>query len=99
METKVIDKGEAVEIILNGRLDTKTSGEANAVFTEVASKYKIVTLDMENVNYVSSAGIRAIRNLYMLLYRAGGELHAQNVGEVVYQVFEMTGLTGILGLD
>ncbi|MCR5453053.1 MAG: STAS domain-containing protein [Lachnospiraceae bacterium] len=99
METKVIENGDAAEIILSGRLDTKTSEEADKIFTEVGSKYNDVTLNMENLNYISSAGIRTIRNLYMILYRADGQLHAKNICDNVYQVLEMTGITVILGLE
>ncbi|MBR5420655.1 MAG: STAS domain-containing protein [Lachnospiraceae bacterium] len=99
METKVIENGDGAEIVINGRLDTKTSKEAEAVFSEAGNKYDSVSLNMADVSYVSSAGIRAIRNLYMILYRKSGKLSVKNVGENVMEVFEMTGLSGLLNIE
>ena len=99
METKVIEQADAVEIVISGRLDTKTSAEADKLFAEVGNKFNNVTLNMEKLDYISSAGIRAIRNLYMITYRKDGNLQVINIGDNVYQVLEMTGITSILGLD
>ncbi len=99
METKVIEHEDGAEIVISGRIDTKTSSEADKIFAEVGSKYNNVTLNLENLSYISSAGIRAVRNLYMILYRKDGNLQAINIGDNVYQVFEMAGITSILCLD
>ncbi len=96
METKLIENGDTAEIALIGRLDTKTSRQADTLFSEVGGKFSGVTLDMTELSYISSAGIRAIRNLYMALYRKGGSLSVKNAGENVLDVFEMTGLKGLL---
>ena len=99
METKVLETAEGAEIVLIGRLDTKTAKEAEVVFTEVGEKYADVCLNMAELAYISSAGIRAIRNLYMILYRKSGRLSVKNPGENVLEVFEMTGLSGLLNIE
>jgi anti-sigma B factor antagonist len=93
METKVIDHGEDAEIWMKGHLDTRTAGEADKLFAEVGETHQNVTLDFAELSYISSAGIRALRNLYMILYRKGGKLLVINPNENVRDVFEMTGLT------
>ncbi len=98
METKVIENGDEAEISLSGRLDTMTYKEAEALFTEVGNRVNHVTLDFAELTYISSAGIRSLRTLYMILYKKGGTLRGKNVGEYVMEVLEMTGLTGLLGL-
>ena len=92
METKVTENGDSAEIELIGRLDTTTYKEAEALFTEVANRVNSVTLNMAQLSYISSAGIRSLRSLYMILYNKGGKLTVTNVCEVVMDVFEMTGL-------
>ena len=57
-----------------------------------------VVLNMKNLNYVSSAGIRTIRNLYLLMVKKGGKLEIREVNENVMEVFEMTGLAGLLNI-
>ena len=98
METELMEIDGAAVLKLKGRLDTKTSKDAAEVFTEVGGKYARVILDMKELSYISSAGIRAIRNLYMILYKKGGELTVTNPGENVLQVFEMTGLSNLFHL-
>ena len=98
MDTNVIENGDSAEIILKGRIDTTNYKEAEAVFTEVGNRVDHVTLDLAELNYISSAGIRALRTLYMILYKKGGTLKSKNVGKYVREVLEMTGLTGLLGL-
>ena len=99
METKVIENGDKAEIALVGRLDTMTYRDAEALFTEVGNRVNEVTLDMAELTYISSAGIRALRTIYMIMYKKGGKLSMKNVGEYVMEVFEMTGLTGLLNLE
>lgn len=99
METQIIEHGDAADVILKGHLDTKTVRETENVFTEIGEKYSSVTLDMAGVNYISSAGIRALRDLYALLYNKKGTLRMVNVTDVVMDVLEMTGLKGLLNLN
>ena len=57
-----------------------------------------VILDSSELAYISSAGLRTIRNLYILLYKKGGKLMVTNVNDNVMEVFEMTGLAGLLNI-
>lgn len=99
METQIIEHDDSVELILKGHLDTKTAKETEGIFHEMGEKYDNVTLDMGGVSYISSAGIRALRDLYMTLYNKKGTLSMVNVGDVVMNVLEMTGLKGLLKLN
>lgn len=100
MDTELLELGEGAAVLkLRGRLDTKTSKDAMVTFTEVGEKYQSVTLDMEDMSYISSAGIRAIRNLYMILYKKGGSLSVDKPSDNVLQVFKMTGLASLFHLE
>ena len=98
METELMEVDNGAVLKLTGRLDTKTAKEASETFSKVGEQYDNVTLDMAGISYISSAGIRAIRNLYMILYRKGGKLAVTNPGDVVVQVFQMTGLASLFDL-
>ncbi len=99
METELIELDDSAILKLKGRLDTKTSKEVTEVFQKAGEKYDRVVLELGEMNYISSAGIRAIRNLYMILYKKGGELTVAHPGENVMQVFEMTGLSSLFHLN
>ena len=98
METELMEIEGGAVLKLKGRLDTKTSKDAADVFTEVGEKYDNVTLDLKDLSYISSAGIRAVRNLYMILFRKKGTLSVENPGENVLSVFKMTGLSNLFNL-
>ena len=76
MDTVLLEVEDGVVVKMKGRLDTLTSKDVAPVFTEAGEKYDRVTLDMTDVNYISSAGVRAIM-----------------------QVFKMTGLASLFGLE
>jgi len=98
MDVKLVNRGAEGELILSGDLDTKTSRDAEALFLQMADRFTNITLNMLDLEYVSSAGLRAIRNLYMKLNQKGGKLELSNVNENVMEVFEMTGLAGLLNI-
>ena len=98
MDVKLVNRGEEGELILSGDLDTKTSRDAEALFLQMADRFTNITLNMLDLEYVSSAGLRAIRNLYMKVNQKGGKLVLSNVNENVMEVFEMTGLAGLLNI-
>ena len=98
MDVKLVNRGEDGELLLSGDLDTKTAKDAEALFLQMADRFTNLTLNMKDLQYVSSAGLRSIRNLYMKLTRKGGKLMVTNVNENVLEVFEMTGLAGLLNI-
>lgn len=98
MDVKLVNRGEDGELLLSGDLDTKTAKDAEALFLQMANRFTNLTLNMKDLQYVSSAGLRSIRNLYMKLTRKGGKLMVTNVNENVMEVFEMTGLAGLLNI-
>lgn len=98
MDVKLVDRGTDGELLMSGDLDTRTSRDADALFDQMADRFTNITLNMKELEYVSSAGLRAIRNLYIKLNQKGGKLTITNVNENVMEVFEMTGLAGLLNI-
>ena len=98
MDVKLVDRGTDGELLMSGDLDTRTSRDADALFTQMADRFTNITLNMKDLEYVSSAGLRAIRNLYIKINQNGGKLTITNVNDNVMEVFEMTGLAGLLNI-
>ena len=61
-------------------------------------KFDSLTLDFADLKYISSAGLRAVKNLYIKLRGKGGELVITNPAPFVLQVFEMTGFSEMLNI-
>ena len=98
MDIKLVAREDEGELIMSGDLDTRTSKDADALFSQMADRFKNITLNMKDLEYVSSAGLRAIRNLYIKVNQNEGKLSLTNVNENVMEVFEMTGLAGLLNI-
>ncbi|MBO4863678.1 MAG: STAS domain-containing protein [Eubacterium sp.] len=98
MDIKLIAREDEGELLMSGDLDTRTSKDADMLFSQIADRFTNVTLNMKDLEYVSSAGLRAIRNLYIKVNQNGGKLSLTNVNENVMEVFEMTGLAGLLNI-
>ena len=86
----------AVVIFLDGRLDVNAAVEADRTFTEVLSQTDSVVLDLQKLEYVASAGLRAIKKLRFNLKEKGGSLLVRNANAEVMNIFEMTGIAAIL---
>lgn len=96
MNIKLINRGTEGELLLEGRLDSVTAPEAEAVFHQVAERFDKIVLNMAQLEYISSAGLRALKRLHMEMKKKGGSLVLTNVRKMVMEVFEMTGFAGLL---
>ncbi|MBR5738668.1 MAG: STAS domain-containing protein [Lachnospiraceae bacterium] len=87
-----------VRIALEGRLDTTTAPELEAALKEALDGATSLTLDMEKLEYISSAGLRVLLATQKIMNRQG-EMKVVRVGETVMEVFEVTGFSEILTIE
>lgn len=91
--------GDVNEVKLVGRLDVKAAREAEAGFAEAASAAKNVVLDLSELDYIASAGLRALKRLRGDIRENGGTLTLRGVQDDVMEVFEMTGFAAMLTFE
>ena len=79
-----------------GRLDTNTSPklEEELKLGEVLE----VAFDFTGLEYISSAGLRVLMNVYKGMMASGGRMVVLNPNETVKGVFDMTGLGEMFNL-
>ena len=93
MKMDLIKRGNEGELKMDGYIDATNAAEVEEVLVDVAGKFDNMLLDMEKLEYVSSAGLRAFKRVYMELRRKGGTLSAKNVDKAIMEVLEVTGFT------
>ena len=98
MTVKLINRGEEGELLLEGRLDAVTSPEAEELFLQMAERFEKLILNMEKLQYISSAGLRVLKKTYMATVKRNGELELSHVNKLVMEVLEMTGFSGLLNI-
>ena len=93
MKMDLIKRGNDAELKMDGYIDATNAAEVEEVLMDVAGKFDNLLLDMEKLEYVSSAGLRAFKRVYMELRRKGCSLSAKNVDKAIMEVLEVTGFT------
>ena len=93
MDMNLIKRGKEGELQLIGYIDTSNANEVEKILLDLVNQFDTLILDMEKLEYVSSAGLRAFRKAYMNMRAKHGVLAAKNVTQSVMEVFEITGFT------
>ena len=91
-----ITHNDALVIALNGRLDTVTSRELLDAFAAEDVKEDLLIVDMKDLEYVSSAGLRALLAIKKELADKNKKLEIHNLNEICKEVFRVTGMSNIL---
>ena len=81
---------------LKGRLDTITSPDLENKFKEEEIEEDKVILDFTELEYISSAGLRAILSIKRNLDAKKKTLEIHNINDVIKEVFSVTGFNNIL---
>ena len=92
-----IEDGKAV-FSLEGRLDTTTAPDLEQKLRASLDGVSALTLDLEKLEYISSAGLRVLLATQKLMSKKG-EMKVKNVNEAVSEVFEVTGFSDILTIE
>ena len=87
--------GRSLRISLEGELDSVTAPELDREVQDLENIDE-VTLDLKDLAYTSSAGLRVLLGLKRRL--AGRSLKLVNIGLEVREVLDMTGSSALLGL-
>ena len=90
---------ELVTLEITGRLDTTTAPNLESVVNELSEDTKELVFDISGVEYISSAGIRVIISAHKKMKSNQGTMRIEKANELVREVFEMTGLSEMIGQE
>ena len=80
-------------------MDTTTSPQLQNAILQAFQKGSKLVLDFSGVEYVSSAGLRALLIGQKTANSKGGTMTLVHVADAVLQVFKMSGFSGILHIE
>lgn len=100
MEIKKTVEEEVCRIDLLGRLDTTTAPDLeNELKEDLNEGLKDYVLDLKELEYISSAGLRVLLFIQKSVSSMEGSLLIRNVRPEIMEVFEITGFSDILTIE
>ena len=90
--------GTKLTVALQGRLDTMTAPELDKEFHESLDGVTELVVDLAELEYVSSAGLRVLLSAQKGMNKQGSMV-VKNVNEQIMEVFEVTGFSDILTIE
>ncbi|MDO4748203.1 MAG: STAS domain-containing protein [Eubacteriales bacterium] len=98
MTINVEKNDSCVTLKIDGRVDTTTAPALEKEIILSTDEAQELVLDMEKVEYISSAGLRVLLSAQKKISQIG-MMKLVNVSEIVMEVFEMTGFADILTIE
>lgn len=95
MKITKIQDGNSLTVALEGRLDTNTAPELESVFKSSLDGVTELLIDMADLDYLSSAGLRILLGAQKTMNKQGS-MKVANVNDTIMEIFEVTGFVDIL---
>lgn len=95
MTVKQKKENNKLTIYISGRVDTTTAPDLSEYLKDALNGVQELVLDLKEVDYVSSAGLRVILFAQKTM-NAQGSMVVTNVNKDIMETFELTGFTDIL---
>ncbi len=92
--TKTLN-GRKLTLALEGRMDTSTAPELEAVLKNHLDDVEELIIDMAKLEYLSSAGLRVLLGAQKTMNKQG-HMTVTNVNDTIMEIFEVTGFSEIL---
>ena len=99
LSIETIQDGEKTTFVLSGRLGAKSHKQLEKVLIPSFDETDLVVLDLQNISYLSSMGLRTLLLAQKTASLKGASLTIRNVSEEIMEILEMTGFVDILNIE
>ena len=83
--------GDTLIVKICGSVDANTADDLRSKLIDELDDVRLVHFHMKEMDYISSAGLRVILEVYQILEEKEGKLIIENVREEIRDIFELTG--------
>jgi anti-sigma B factor antagonist len=94
--TKTERKGDVTVVSIAGRVDSISAPTMEARLAKIVQENPKIVVDLENVKYMSSAGVRAIGRASQAAQKLAGSVKMANLHEPVVLVMQTVGMMELL---
>ena len=99
MDINVVQEGNKATISLNGKLSVATSPDLEAAINDLPADTNEFVIDLTNLEYISSAGLRVLVSTEKTAGQRGGSMLLLHPNDEVSEVFDMTGLADVFTIQ
>ena len=99
MVINIKQDGSSYVVEVKGQLDTLTAPELTAALIPVYESAQSLTFDFNELDYISSSGLRICINSFQILTSKGGKFVIINSNEAIRHIFKLTKLDEILDVE
>ncbi len=92
-------EGTVLNAKIDGRIDASNAEELLDSISGDLKRVKVLNLDFQNVDYISSVGIRSLLLLFKQLRRQDGRMEIININEQVREILKLIGLMEFIKHD
>ena len=98
MTTTTREENGVLTVAVEGRVDTGTAPQLDTELRTVMEGTQHLVLDLKDMTYISSAGLRVLLSAQKIMNRQG-DLTITHASPAVMEVFEVTGFVKILHIE
>lgn len=98
MTINKIKNGSSLTLAIEGRLETTTAPDLEAVIKNELEGITDLTFDFSAVDYISSAGLRVLLTSQKIMNNKG-KMKVTGANEIVLEIFDVTGFSDILTIE
>ena len=98
MNIKQQRDNEKLTVFIEGDIDTSTATALVENLQKAIDGVTDLVLDLGKVNYVSSAGLRALLLLQKGMNARKGKMTVRHVNDEIMETFRLTGMTDVLAI-
>lgn len=90
---------DGILVAPSGEIDLKTAAIVDDELQRAEQSESRIVLDLGEVSFMDSTGLRMVMSAHQRLYARGGSLRILNVGPQVTRLFELVGIIDHLEID
>ncbi len=90
--------GNSLVLKPQGRLDTLSAPEFEKVFKENYAGVEDLEIDLSDLVYISSAGLRVLLSAQKIMNKQG-KMTVRNANSDILDIFDVTGFTDLLNIE
>lgn len=91
--------GETLTVSLSGYLNIKTSPILEEELTNSIDGVQILILDFEQIEYISSAGLRVLLGMEKTMRGKNGKMTLKHVNSAVKEIIRLAGFLQVMNIE